>query len=76
MFAHSTIKLTLREKEVLECLAKGLTTNETAQHLYVSHETVKTHRSNLLAKLDARNAFQLGLKTMQMKLLEHSNWSY
>ncbi len=62
-------RITNRELDILRCLAEGLTTAETANKLYVSSDTVKTHRSNLLYKLDAKNAFQLGLRVVQYNLL-------
>ena len=47
--------LTRREKEVLELIADGLTTQEIADKLFVSAATVETHRKNLLLKLEAKN---------------------
>lgn len=46
-----TIPLTLREKEVLRLVAEGLTNFEIAKQLYLSDKTVKSHVSNILAKL-------------------------
>jgi len=62
-------QITLRELQVLQHLAEGLTTQQIGEKLYLSSETVKTHRSKLLIKLDAKNAFQLGMKAEQMQLL-------
>ncbi len=47
-----TIKLTKREKEILQQVAEGLTNQEIAQRLFISPQTVDTHRKNLMAKLD------------------------
>jgi DNA-binding NarL/FixJ family response regulator len=44
--------LSVREREVLACLADGLTNAQVAARLYVSKETVKTHVAHLLRKLD------------------------
>jgi DNA-binding NarL/FixJ family response regulator len=52
-------QLTDREREVLECVSKGLSNAEIASTLFVSHATVKTHVSRLLMKLDARDRAQL-----------------
>jgi len=61
--------LTMREKEVLELIADGLTNNEIAQKLFISVTTVDTHRKNLLAKFDSRNIASLIKAAMQMQLI-------
>lgn len=47
--------LTRREKEVLQLIAEGLTTNDIASKIFVSHYTIETHRKNLLAKFNVSN---------------------
>jgi DNA-binding NarL/FixJ family response regulator len=51
-------RLTEREGEVLELMAKGRSNAEIAGELVVSVETVKTHVGNVLAKLQARDRTQ------------------
>jgi DNA-binding NarL/FixJ family response regulator len=56
---HELNKLTERELEVLTLIAKGLSNAEIAERLHVSHGTVKTHVSHMLAKFEARDRAQL-----------------
>lgn len=48
-------KLSQREKEILELIAKGLKNHEIAERLYISTHTVITHRRNLLQKSGSHN---------------------
>lgn len=47
--------LTRREKEVLQLIAEGLTSQEMADKLFLSALTIETHRRNLLTKFEAAN---------------------
>jgi DNA-binding NarL/FixJ family response regulator len=52
-------QLTRRENEVLKLIADGLTNNEIAVKLFISVQTVDSHRKNLLKKLKAKNRAEL-----------------
>lgn len=54
-----TQKLTIREIEILGLIMQGLTNNEIAAKLFISYETVKSHRKNILEKSGAKNTAAL-----------------
>ncbi len=49
------VPLTEREAEVLALMAEAMSNAEIAQRLFIGEATVKTHVSNVLAKLGARD---------------------
>jgi DNA-binding NarL/FixJ family response regulator len=62
-------KVSRREKEVLELIAAGLTTNEIAEKLFISMTTVDTHRKNLLSKFETKNTASLIHIATQLKII-------
>ncbi|QJW90540.1 response regulator transcription factor [Spirosoma taeanense] len=61
--------LTSREKEVLACIAEGLTNHEIADKLFVSPLTVDSHRKNLLAKFGVKNTAALVRVAVENQLI-------
>jgi NarL family two-component system response regulator LiaR len=57
--------LTEREVEILELLAQGLTNDQIAAKLVLSERTVRTHVSNMLAKLHLANRTQAVLYALR-----------
>jgi DNA-binding NarL/FixJ family response regulator len=51
--------LTKREKEVLTNIAAGLTNMQIAEKLFISIDTVDSHRKNLYTKLNVKNTAML-----------------
>jgi len=54
-----------RELEILKLISEGLSGKEIANRLFVSEETVKSHRKNLFNKFSARNSPHLVQKAFQ-----------
>lgn len=62
-------ELTERENDVLELLARGGSNREIAETLHITEKTVKTHVSNLLAKLGVKSRTQAALYAWQNGLV-------
>ena len=52
-------KLTKRESEVLSLIANGLTNHQISEKLFISIDTVDSHRKNLHSKLNVNNTAML-----------------
>ena len=61
--------LTKREVEVLELLAAGLSNKAVAEKLFVSTSTVKTHVSNVLAKLEAGRRTEAIARAKELRII-------
>jgi two-component system, NarL family, response regulator NreC len=59
--------LTVRERQVLELTADGLTNAEIGNRLDISTRTVETHRAHLMLKLGTRSRAELARYTHQLK---------
>ncbi|WP_047538318.1 response regulator transcription factor [Methylotenera versatilis] len=62
--------LSEREFEVFMSLAKGKTTNEIAETLFLSPRTVGTHLYNIKQKLNANNSAEIALIAMRSGLID------
>lgn len=62
--------LSRREIEIVDLLAKGLSSVQIADELSISDHTVRTHRSNILKKLDCHNTTDLVLKCLAAGLIK------
>ncbi len=54
-----------REMEIIRLLADGFSAQEVAAKLYLSYHTIRTHRQNILKRLDCRNTVQLIAKCIR-----------
>jgi len=60
-FHDMEIPLTLREKELLFCVASGASYDQISYDLNISLNTVKTHIYNIYKKINVSNRFQASL---------------
>jgi DNA-binding NarL/FixJ family response regulator len=65
-------RLTPREREVLEAVAKGRSNAEIAAELFMAEATVKTHVGRLLSKLEQRDRVQLVVFAYESGVLPRS----
>lgn len=60
-----------REYQVLLEISNGLSNKEIGEKLFISENTVKTHVSNLLVKLDAKRRTQAIQKAKELFIIHH-----
>ncbi len=57
--SEDSLAISPREREILNLLAKGYSSKEIADQLFISPSTVHTHRSNLMTKLGLKSRREL-----------------
>lgn len=67
---HSSLSLTLRERQVLKQIAEGAGNQDIAATLSISRKTVETHRLNIMRKLDVHKATELIRWSHRLGLVE------
>lgn len=67
--ATNAPKLNDREIAILKLLAQGCTNSQIAEQIFLSPETVKWYRKNLLMKFDAANSAELIFRAKELGLL-------
>ena len=66
---HEANTLTLRELQVLEKLADGLSAGEIGLNLFITQATVKTHLASIYRKLESKNRIQAIIAAKKIGLL-------
>lgn len=66
---EEVVWLTHREKELLRLVTEGYTNTEIADKIFLSPETIKGYRKNLLLKLGAKNTAVLVKMAIEQKLI-------
>ena len=62
--------LSARQMEILELLVHGMSNLQMAEHLSVSHDTIKTHMRNIMEKLKVADRTQVAVKAIRAGLIE------
>lgn len=65
--SNQPVWLTAREQELLRLIVDGYTNQEIADKMFLSIETIKTYRKNLIQKLGAKNSMVLVKIAMEEK---------
>ncbi len=63
-------ELTNREQEILMLIAQGMSNQEIADELFITLKTVKTHVSNILAKLEVEDRTQAAIYAFKHGLIK------
>jgi len=61
--------LSEREREIFQLIAEGRSNKEIADLLHVSANTIETHRSHIMEKLDVHSAVELVLYAVRKGLI-------
>ncbi|WP_017325533.1 response regulator transcription factor [Synechococcus sp. PCC 7336] len=64
------VKLTQRELEILQSIARGFSNGEIAESLSISINTVRSHVKNILSKFGVSNRVEAVLKARKLHLLD------
>lgn len=68
--ANHVPTLTRREKEILQLLAKGMTSHAIGAKLFLSNYTVDTHRKNMLQKFNVHNTQALVSLARELRIFD------
>lgn len=64
------LELSEREKEIIVCLVQGMANKEIAAHLFISVNTVNTHRRNIVRKLQIHSLAGLTIYAIANNLID------
>jgi DNA-binding NarL/FixJ family response regulator len=66
---NESINLTIREIEIIQCIASDITNKQIADQLFISERTVETHRKNIFRKTNIHSAVGLVEFARKRKLI-------
>jgi DNA-binding CsgD family transcriptional regulator len=62
-------KLSKREREILTLISRGLTSRDIAKEIFLSLNTINTHRRNILRKTGAKNTLAVVAIAIQQQTI-------
>jgi DNA-binding NarL/FixJ family response regulator len=68
-FVTDCCHLTRREREIIGLIARGQTSKEISDSLFISPKTVETHRKNIMSKLDFHSVAELVRYAIESNLI-------
>lgn len=66
---HNKTNISQRESQILQLIVNEFTNKEIASKLFISSQTVATHRKNMREKLSVRNTAGLVRKSLELGLI-------
>jgi DNA-binding NarL/FixJ family response regulator len=69
----ATERLSAREIQVIEQVARGRTNRQIGAELVITPNTVKAHIEHILAKLDVRDRTQAAVRAVELGYVRHAN---
>lgn len=66
---HNQMKVTKREKEILQLISEGNSNKKISEKLFLSVKTINAHRNNILKKLESKNTAELIGKAIRLNLI-------
>ena len=76
LYPKSSYQISTREQEVLHLIAHEKTSKEIASELYISTETVNSHRKNIMMKMDVRNVAGMVRRGFEIGVLRASTMQF
>lgn len=67
---RNDLKLTRREKDILEMLVKGNSNKDMADAMFISEKTVKNHLTSIFRKLGVKDRTQAAVFALRHKIVE------
>ena len=67
---RNDLKLTRREKDILEMLVKGNSNKDMAEAMFISEKTVKNHLTSIFRKLGVKDRTQAAVFALRHKIVE------